>query len=68
MSATAQEEELVEQEESRAGPIPVARLEEFGINASDLKKLVDAGYHTVEAVAFTPLKQILTIKGYIKIK
>ena len=67
MAATAQEADLdqVEEHEERAGPIPVARLEEFGINATDIKKLLEAGYHTVEAVAFTPLKMILTIKVFI---
>lgn len=68
MAATAQNEvedlQQVEEQTERSGPIAIARLEEFGINSTDIKKLVEAGYHTVEAVAFTPLKQILTIKGF----
>lgn len=34
-----------------------------GILASDIKKLEEAGYHTVEAIAFAPKKQLITIKG-----
>jgi DNA repair protein RAD51 len=41
---------------------------EAGISASDTDKLVKAGYHTVEAVAFTPKKQLLTIKGISEAK
>jgi hypothetical protein len=41
---------------------------ESGISASDTDKLVKAGYHTVEAVAFTPKKQLLTIKGISEAK
>lgn len=32
------------------GPLPIARLESQGINATDIKKLQEAGLHTVEAV------------------
>lgn len=38
-------------------------LQEAGISAQDTKKLADAGFHTVEAVAFTPKKVLCTIKG-----
>lgn len=34
-----------------------------GINAGDLKKLEERGYHTIESVAFVPKKDLLTIKG-----
>ena len=50
-----QEEEEVELE----GPTPIKALEEKGINAGDIKKLEEAGYHTVEAVAFTPKKALI---------
>jgi DNA repair protein RAD51 len=43
-------------------------LQEAGISASDTDKLVKAGYHTVEAVAFTPKKQLLTVKGISEAK
>lgn len=34
-----------------------------GITAGDIKKLEEAGYYTVEAVAYTPKKVLMTIKG-----
>ncbi|KAJ2500994.1 recombinase rad51 [Coemansia sp. RSA 1972] len=55
-------EELNEVEE--AGPLPISNLEQVGISASDVKKLNEAGYYTVESVAYTPRKQLLTIKGF----
>ena len=54
-----QEDEAMEME----GPTPVKSLEEQGINSGDIKKLEDAGYHTVESVAFTPKKQLILVKG-----
>ena len=39
-----------------------------GISANDVKKLADAGYHTVESVAYTPKKALLTIKGISEAK
>ncbi|WFD31390.1 RecA recombinase Rhp51 [Malassezia sp. CBS 17886] len=45
------------------GPLPVTKMEEFGISASDCKKLKEAGFHTLESLAFTPKKALLTIKG-----
>jgi hypothetical protein len=41
---------------------------QFGISSGDIKKLSEAGYHTVEAVAFTPQKQLITIKGISEAK
>ena len=34
-----------------------------GISAADVKKLADAGYHTVESVAYVPKKALITVKG-----
>ncbi|GJJ78382.1 DNA repair protein RAD51 [Entomortierella parvispora] len=62
----AQEEhqlELEEEEEAYASHMPIEKLEECGIQAADIKKLRDGGYYTVEAIAYTPKKAILTIKG-----
>lgn len=50
------------------GPMPVQRLEDQGIGATDIKKLMEAGFHTVEAVAYTPRKAILLIKGISEAK
>ncbi|KAJ1916764.1 recombinase rad51 [Mycoemilia scoparia] len=57
-----------EEEEGLTGPIPIQRLEEVGISANDVKKLLEAGYYTIEAVAYTPRKQLLTIKGFAEAK
>ena len=39
-----------------------------GISAADVKKLGDAGYHTVESVAYAPKKALLSIKGISEAK
>ncbi|CAG8546645.1 953_t:CDS:1, partial [Diversispora eburnea] len=41
---------------------------ESGINSSDIKKLADNGYTTVQSVAFSPRKALLTIKGISEAK
>lgn len=43
-------------------------LQQSGISASDIKKLEDAGFHTVEAVAYAPKKELLSIKGISEAK
>ena len=58
------EEEAVELD----GPTPIKALEEKGINAGDIKKLEEAGFHTVEAVAFTPKKHLIIVKGLSEAK
>ena len=57
----AQQDE--EHEVELDGPTPIKALEEKGINAGDIKKLEEAGYHTVEAIAFTPKKHLVNVKG-----
>lgn len=37
--------------------------QEFGLTSNDCQKLYEAGYCTVEAVAFTPRKALLAVKG-----
>ena len=46
-----------------AGPILVSKLQEAGIHPNDVKKLSEAGLNTIEAVAFTPKKALLAIRG-----
>ncbi|CAD6582350.1 MAG: recombinase rad51 [Cyphobasidiales sp. Tagirdzhanova-0007] len=41
----------------------IAKLTEYGLSAGDCQKLADAGFHTIEAIAFTPRKQLITVKG-----
>lgn len=44
------------------------RMQQCGISASDVKKLEDAGFHTIEAVAYAPKKELLNIKGISEAK
>lgn len=39
-----------------------------GITAGDIKKLTEAGYNTIEAIAYTPKKNLLTVKGISEAK
>ena len=52
-----------EEEYQFTGPLLVSKLQEAGIHANDVKKLAEAGLNTVEAVAFTPKKNLLAIRG-----
>uniref|UniRef100_A0A7S4D0E9 DNA repair protein RAD51 homolog n=1 Tax=Eutreptiella gymnastica TaxID=73025 RepID=A0A7S4D0E9_9EUGL len=56
-----------EQQEA-SGPIPLKQLETCGIGATDIKKLMDAGFYTVEAVTMAPKKQLLAVKGISEAK
>ena len=51
-----------------SGPLLVERLEELGISATDTKKLRDAGIMTVEAVAYSTKKRLLSVKGISEAK
>lgn len=42
--------------------------QDFGISGSDCKKLAEAGYNTVESIAFTPKKNLLLVKGISEAK
>ncbi|KAF2735475.1 hypothetical protein EJ04DRAFT_563339 [Polyplosphaeria fusca] len=45
-------------------PTPISALEGVnGLSARDIKLVVDGGYNTVEAVAYTPRRQLEQIKG-----
>jgi len=55
-------EDEVSMEES-AGPLLFNKLEEHGISANDVKKLQEAGFHSIASVAHTPKKTLLAIKG-----
>lgn len=46
-----------------SAPLLVAKLQEAGIHPNDIKKLTEAGFHTVESIAFTPKKTLVAIKG-----
>jgi DNA repair protein RAD51 len=55
-------------EAAQSGPTPLSALEGSGITAADLKKLADAGFTTVESVAFSTKKQIVEVKGISEAK
>ncbi|GFR70205.1 DNA repair protein RAD51 homolog 1 [Elysia marginata] len=55
-------------EEETFGPMPLAKLEGNGISAGDIKKMEEAGFFTVESVAFAPKKMLLAIKGISEVK
>ncbi|XP_058811406.1 DNA repair protein RAD51 homolog A [Topomyia yanbarensis] len=57
-----------DQDEDDYGPILIGKLEVNGITAQDIKKLAEAGFHTVESVAFAPKKQLIAIKGISEAK
>ncbi|EPR78654.1 DNA repair protein RAD51 [Spraguea lophii 42_110] len=68
MAAQDYKEENDEIQMNTTGPIPIGELKEVGISASDISKLVDAGFSTVESLAYTPKKHIMDIKGFSEIK
>ena len=49
--------------QDQLGPLSVTKLAVNGITDGDVKKLQEAGLHTIEAVAYTPKKLLLAIKG-----
>ena len=55
--------EQIGEDEDVDGPMPIDALKDKGIAAADVKKLVDAGFRTVESIAFTPKKTLINIKG-----
>jgi Helix-hairpin-helix domain len=66
MSHPSQDSQTPQDEEEAyqvSGPLLVDKLQEAGIHQQDIKKLTDAGFHTVEAVAYTPKKNLISIKG-----
>ena len=44
------------------------RIQSHGISANDVKKLGEAGYHTVESIAYAPKKALIVIKGISEAK
>ena len=49
-------------------PITFRGFQGNGITAGDIKKLEEAGFHTIESVAFTPKKCLTTLKGISEAK
>lgn len=59
---------MSQSDEEDAGFLRISKLEENGISAADVKKLKEAGYYTVESVAYAPKKALLAIKGISETK
>jgi len=55
-------------EEGEMGPMPLQRMEGPNLSAMDRKKLQEAGFHTVESVAYSTLKALLAVKGISEAK
>jgi hypothetical protein len=58
----------VQEYAEEAGPTPISKLEAFGINATDTKKLQEAGLHTVESVAYATMKVRTRVIAYNVVK
>ncbi|RUP51864.1 DNA repair protein RAD51-like protein 1-like protein [Jimgerdemannia flammicorona] len=63
-----EDEEVALEEEGLLTPMPLQKLEELGIPLADIKKLIEAGFHTVESIAFSPKKALLAVKGISETK
>lgn len=63
-----QSNKVIEEEEEFSGPTLINKLEEFGISAADVKKLMEAGFQTIESITFTAKKNLITIKGLTETK
>ncbi|RLO09788.1 hypothetical protein DYB28_011522 [Aphanomyces astaci] len=50
------------------GPCGISALEQSGVNASDINKLKEAGFHTVDAIAMATKRQLIGIKGITEAK
>jgi hypothetical protein len=58
--------EGVEEQAVRVGPVGphvITTMESMGIAASDIKKLQEAGIHTIEGLSHAPMKRLTAIKG-----
>ena len=59
-----EEEVIVEQEGEESSFTPIEKLQSVGIGASDITKLKDAGFATIESVVYTARKNLLNVKGF----
>ena len=68
MAASMQQQQQQDDDVEDGGPILVNKLEQHGISPTDIKKLTDAGFFTVESLAYTPKKTLLAVKGISEAK
>lgn len=50
------------------GPRNIQILEGYGVASGDIKRFMEAGFFTVESIAFAPKKAILAVKGIAEAK
>ncbi|BES88275.1 unnamed protein product [Nesidiocoris tenuis] len=55
-------------QEDERGFYKITLLQDAGIPAADIKKLVEAGYTTIQSVAYAPKRHLLCIKGISEAK
>lgn len=48
--------------------ISIEELKSVGVSATEVAKMVEAGYSTVQSLAFAPRKELLEIKGFSEAK
>ncbi|XP_039257177.1 DNA repair protein RAD51 homolog A [Styela clava] len=68
MAMQVHEQQEDAEEEEVMGPLPIAKLEQCGISASDIRKLSENGYHSVEALAYATKKELVGVKGISEAK
>ena len=62
------QEEEAEKIEDEQEYHPIELLQDSGINNNDIKKLVEAGFNSLESIAYTPKKNLVVIKGLSELK
>ena len=63
-----EEDEVDQNQDNETEYHPIEILQDNGINNNDIKKLVEAGFNSLESLAYTPKKNLVTIKGLSDIK
>ena len=58
----------MDDEEGEGGPMLIDRLQEHGVNAKDIERLKEKGFHTVESVAYATMKALGNVKGISDVK
>ena len=66
--AEDEEEEANQAEENEPEYHQIELLQENGINNSDINKLKEAGFNSLESLSYTARKNLTTIKGFSEAK
>lgn len=57
-----------DEDEELGGPLLIEQLEGNGITSGDINKLKAEGYHTIESIAYTPKRILISVKGISEAK